>query len=56
MFRTRREMEDRLFISRAARRRAAAHRDPNWFELIVSFSAFIAVAAGCLYLIAWLGR
>ena len=56
MYRTRRELEARLFLSKAGRRRAAPHRDPSWVEVIFGVSAFLAVAAACLYLVAWLGR
>lgn len=56
MFRTRRELEAQLLLSKAARRRAAPHRDPSWFELIVGLSAFVALVSTCLYVVAWLGR
>lgn len=56
MFRTRRELEAQIFTRQAGRRRAAAHRDPNLFEVIVGVTVFLVLAAGCLYAVAILGR
>ncbi|WP_375458539.1 hypothetical protein [uncultured Enterovirga sp.] len=56
MFRTRRELEAKLFITKAARRRAAPHRDPSLIELIIGLSAFVILVMACLYAVAWLGR
>lgn len=55
MFRTRRELEAQL-ITKAARRRAAPHRDPSLFELIVGLSAFVFIVTICLSAAAWPGR
>ena len=56
MLHTRREMEARMFRSRAAQRRASPHRDPSWFELAIGLGSFVTLVAACLYLVAWLGR
>ena len=56
MVHTRREMEARIFESRAARRRASPHRDPNLFELAIGIGSFVILVSIALYLVAWLGR
>ena len=53
--RSRRQFEAEL-ATKAARRRSAPHTEPSLFELVVGIAAFVAVAATCLYLVAWLGR
>ncbi|MGA0598782.1 hypothetical protein [Enterovirga sp. CN4-39] len=56
MFRTRRELEARMFRSRAVQRRAARHRDPSWSELTLGLASFVFLVSACLYAVAWLGR
>ena len=56
MFRTRRELEARIFTRSVQRRRTEPHREPSLYEIVAGVSVFVTVAAGCLYLVAWLGR
>jgi hypothetical protein len=49
MFRTRHSIEAQL-MTKAARRRGSAHRDPSAIEIALGLAAFIAVAALGLFL------